>query len=118
LKIEQSLRARANLNKGVPISAARAHQFSHNQMVTGIHCAHVDFLVREDDDDSVLDVNGHLLFGVYGARGECLDLSKKRFATPGGGVARIDVDRDEVSFMAHEHLAFVGAPLRAECCRR
>jgi hypothetical protein len=42
---------------------------------------------------------------------------KKRLATPCGGVARVDVDCDEVAFMPHEHLTLVGAPLRTESRR-
>ena len=71
--------------------------------------------VLYDDDDSVCYVDGHLLLCVYGTSGECFDLLKKRFATPGGWVTRVNMDRDEVALMAHEHLALIGAPLGSEC---
>ena len=60
------LRAGANFYECLPISAARAHQFSHHKVVARIHSAHVNFLVRKDDDDSIFNVNGHLLLGIYG----------------------------------------------------
>jgi len=87
-------------------------------MVARIHRTDVNFFVWKDDDNAIFDVDGHLLVGVYGTRGECLDLLKKWLATPSGGVARVDVDCDEVALMPHEHLALVGAPLRSESRRR
>jgi hypothetical protein len=87
-------------------------------MVAGIHRADVNFFVWKDDDDAIFNVDGHLLVGVYGTRGECLDLLKKWLATPSSGVARVDVDCDEVAFVPHEHLALVWAPLRTESRRR
>jgi hypothetical protein len=80
-------------------------------MVAGIHRAHVNFLVWKNDDNAIFNVDGHLLIGVYGTRSEYLDLLKKWLATPGGGVARVDMDCDEVTLMPHEHPALVGAPL-------
>jgi len=83
-------------------------------MVAGIHRTHVNFFVWKNDDNAIFNVDGHLLIGVYGARGEYLDLLKKWLATPGGGVARVDMDCDEVALMPHEHLALVGPPLRTQ----
>jgi hypothetical protein len=117
LKIEQSLWARACLDKSLPVSSARAHEFFDNQMVAGIHGTHVNFFVWKDDDNVIFNVDGHLLVGVYGTRGKYLDLLKKWLATPGGGVARVDVDCDEVALMPHEHLALVGPPLRTQSRR-
>jgi hypothetical protein len=117
LKIEQSLRACADLDEGVPISAARAYEFFDHQVVAGIHRAHVNFLVRKDDGNAISNVDGHLLIGVYGTRGEYLDLVEKWLATPGGGVARVDMDCDEVALMPQEHFALVGAPLGTESRR-
>jgi len=83
-------------------------------MVAGIHRAYVNFFVWKDDDNAIFNVDGDLLIGVHGPRGEYLDLLKKWFATPGGGVARVDVNGDEIALMPHEHLALVGPPLRTE----
>jgi hypothetical protein len=86
-------------------------------MVAWIHCAHVNFLVRKDDDNPIFYVDGHLLLDIDGLCCERLDLLKKRFATPSHRVARIDVNGDQVAFKAHEHLALVGAPLRTQIRR-
>ena len=62
---ESSLRASAGFYEGLPVSAARAHELSDYKVVARIHRADVNFLVREDDN-AIVDVDGHLLLGVYG----------------------------------------------------
>ena len=60
--------------------------------------------------------NDHLPVGVRPIDCKLLELLKIRFATPIGGIARINVNRDQFAVQLHtqDHLAFVGAPQLAQ----
>src|SRR5882724_10137398 len=54
-----------DLDERLPIPAVRAADFPDDEMIAGIHGADLDFLVRKDHDDAVLDVDDHLPVDVH-----------------------------------------------------
>jgi hypothetical protein len=89
------------LDERFPIATVRSTEFPNDEMIAGIHGADVNFLVWKDHDDPVLDVDDDALIGVDSFDGELLELVKIRFAPPGHGVARVDVNRDQLSVRFH-----------------
>ena len=100
--------------KGGPISAPRPVYFLDHKFVAGIHATHVNFLVGENDDDSVLHIDGHLLLLIDRSICKFFESLKKRLSAPSRGVAWIDVNRDQIALHTQEHFAFVGTPLRTQ----
>src|ERR1700751_3108653 len=88
-------------------------------MIAGIHGANFDFLVGKDHDDGALYVNDHLLAGLQSVDRKLPELLKIRFAAPSGGVAWINVNRDQLAdrLHTHDHLAFIGPPVLAQTRR-
>jgi hypothetical protein len=105
-----------DLDESFPVSAIGTADFSNHEMIAGIHGADFDFLVGKDHDDAALYVNDHLPVGLQPIDCKLLELLKIRFATPIGGIARINVNRDQFAVRLHtqDHLAFVGAPRLAQ----
>src|SRR2546428_9232440 len=104
---------RGSLDEGDPIAAVRAADFAHHQMIAGVHGADLDFLVRKDRDDAVLDVDDHLLVDVGPLDRELLERPKIRLPAPSGGVARIDMNCDQVAvrFPAQDELTAARGPI-------
>src|SRR5262245_56144704 len=102
-----------SLDEGDPVAAVRAADFTHHQMVARIHDADLDFLIRKDRDDPVFDVDDHLLVGLGPLEGELLERSIIRLPAPRSGVARIDMNRDQlaVRFHAQDKLTAARPPL-------
>ena len=73
-----------------------------------------NFLVWKDDENTVFHIDDYLLLAVNHFISEFFELLKKWFSAPSRGVARIDVNRDQIALHAQEHFTFVGAPLRAQ----
>src|SRR5215471_5235615 len=88
-------------------------------MIAGIHGADFDFLVGKDHDDAVLYVNDHLMPGLLSVDCKLSKLLKIRFSAPSGGIAWINVNRDQLAIRLHtqDHLAFIGAPVLAQTRR-
>src|SRR5258708_6341411 len=88
-------------------------------MIARIHGADLDLLVREDHDDAILDVDDHPLIDVCPFDRELLERHKIRLPAPGGGVARVDVYRNQLAVRldAQDELAFARAPLLAKTGR-
>src|SRR5258706_9624583 len=82
-------------------------------MIARIHGADLNFLIRKDRDDAVLDVDDHLLVDVGPLDRELLERPIIWLPAPGAGVARIDMNRDQlaVRFHAQDELASARAPL-------
>src|SRR5713101_4227085 len=114
-----SSRLPGSLDERDPIATIRAADFAHHQMIARIHGADLDFLIRKDRDDAVLDVDDHLLVDVGPLDRELLERPKIRLPAPRSGVARIDMNRDQlaVRFDAQDELASARAPLLAETWR-
>src|SRR5882672_10962849 len=108
-----------SLDERYPIATIRAADFAHYQMIARIHGADLDFLVRKDRDDAVLDVDDHLLVDVGPLDGELLERAKIGLPAPRGGIARIDMNRDQlaVRFHAQDELTAARPPLLAEAWR-
>src|SRR5258707_3286351 len=88
-------------------------------MIARIHGADLDFLIRKDRDDAVLDVDDHLLVDIGPLDRELLERPKIRLPAPCRGVARIDMNRDQlaVRFHAQDELASARPPLLTEAWR-
>jgi hypothetical protein len=99
-----------------PIASVRAADFADHQMIARVHGADLNFLVRKDCDDAVLDVYDHLLVDFGPLDRKLLQRAKIRLAAPCGGVARIDMDRDQfaVRFHPQDELASARAPLLSQ----
>src|SRR5258708_32292639 len=82
-------------------------------MIARIHGADLDFLIRKDRDDAVLDVDDHLLVDIGPLDRELLERPKIRLPAPCRGVARLDMNRDQlaVRFHAQDELASARPPL-------
>src|SRR5215468_2527729 len=108
-----------SLDEGDPIAAIRAADFAHHEMIARIHGADLDFLIRKDRDDAVPDVDDHLLVDVGPFDGELLKCPKIRLPAPRRGVARIDMNRDQLAVRFHAQDKFTAArpPLLAEAWR-
>src|SRR5712671_4914240 len=110
-----SSRLPGSLDERYPIAAIRAADFAHHQMIARIHGADLDFLVRKNRDDAVLDVDDHLLVDVGSLDRELLERSIIWLPAPRSGVARIDMNSDQlaVGFHAQDELAATRPPLLA-----
>jgi hypothetical protein len=108
-----------NLDESFPVSAIGPTDLPDHEVIAGIHGADFDLFVGKDHDDAALYVNDHLLVGLQPVDGKFLELLKIRFATPSGGIARINVNRDQLAVRLHTHdqLAFIGAPRLAQTWR-
>src|SRR5882762_11769294 len=108
-----------SLDERYPIATIRAADFAHYQMIARIHGADLDFLVRKNRDDAVLDVDDHLLVDVGSLDRELLERSIIWLPAPRSGVARIDMNSDQlaVGFHAQDELAATRPPLLAETWR-
>src|SRR5215467_4814720 len=82
-----------SLDEGDPIATVRAADFAHHQMIARIHGADLDFLVRKDRDDAILDVDDHLLVEVGPLDRELLERAKIWLPAPGHGVVWVDMNR-------------------------
>src|SRR5258707_1258444 len=85
-------------------------------MIAWIHRADLDLLVRKDREDAIPDVDDHLLIAVSPLDGEVLERPEIRLAAPCGGVAGIDMNRNQlaVRFYPQDEFAPGRAPLLAE----
>src|SRR5262245_48807212 len=85
-------------------------------MITRVHGADLDFLIREDRDDAVLDVDDHLLVDGGTLDRELFQCAKIRLPPPGCGVAWIDMNSNQfaIRFDAQDEFASVRAPLIPE----
>ncbi len=88
------------LDERDPIATVRAAHLAHHQMIAGIHGADLDFLIRKDRDDAVLDVDDDLLVGVGPLDRKLLERAKIGLAAPRGGVARIDCTNYDTRLVA------------------
>src|SRR5260370_10731377 len=92
-----------SLDEGDPIATVRAADFAHHQMIARIHGADLDFLIRKDRDDAVLDVDDHLLVDIGPLDRELLERPKIRLPAPCRGVARIDMNHAQLATRFHAY---------------
>src|SRR5690242_17243009 len=112
LRFDSALSLRCAFDERHPVATARgADHLPDHQLIARVHRPDIDLLMGEDDDHAVLDADCNLLLGTDGSGRKFLDPPMEWLAAPCLGLARIDMNRDEVALAADEHLAFVGPPL-------
>ena len=97
------------------VAAVWTSDLPHHKVIARIHRAEFDFLVRKNHDDPVSEVDNYLLLGIHTPGRELFELAKIWLPTPGGGIAGVNVNRDQLAVRLHaqDELAFAGAPLLA-----
>jgi hypothetical protein len=82
-------------------------------MITRIHGADVNFLVGQDNNHTILDVNNDALIDIRALDRKLLESLKIWLAAPRARVSWINVCRDQLAirFHAQDYLASVGAPM-------
>jgi hypothetical protein len=102
-----------SLDKRYPISPICTHNLANDQMITRIHGADVNFLVGQDYNHAIFDVNDDALIDIRAPDRKLLEHLKVRLAAPRARVSWINVRRDQLAIRLHaqDYLAPVRAPV-------